>query len=208
MLLQISQVAEAVAQWDSKSAVRAVSTDPNPLQPHNTKLRAAILNPSAAAYSPDNAFLGGLRLLTAAFVLDQVLYVLPKPARGQGDGVKLRRRRATCCGQFNREATVRAWLLGLGFVLPGDLLARRADAGGGGAAVVGAEVLLVGDASVSQRPDVRWAPGGGGSSGALGSPLVPKSTEINMLGDWGLFKTPLGTFTSVPPGDWFSLECT
>lgn len=36
-VIQISQVAEAMTQWDSKSTFRALSADPNPLQPYSTK---------------------------------------------------------------------------------------------------------------------------------------------------------------------------
>lgn len=47
------------------------------------------------------------------------------------------------------------WLLRLSFVLPGDLPVWRADADGGGAAALGAESPLVGDASGPRRPDVQ-----------------------------------------------------
>lgn len=40
-VIQISQVAEATAQWDHKSTFRALSADPNPFQPRSTRHWAA-----------------------------------------------------------------------------------------------------------------------------------------------------------------------
>lgn len=66
--VQISQIAEAMAQWDHKSTFRALSADPNPLQPRSTRHWAATLNPFAAsAFTRQHSF-GWVNVIKAAFM--------------------------------------------------------------------------------------------------------------------------------------------